>query len=203
MLSNQIFNNNANNIAVAEIIAKSVPKWIHSIRIENNEINICIFSHSILDFFYYLKNHTQTNYSSCMDITAIDHISGSNKLLKDTGRFEVVYNLLSIQYNARIRISTFIDELTPIDSIIPIYSSAGWYERETWDMFGIFFTNHPDLRRILTDYGFEGHPLRKDFPLSGYVEVRYDDSEKRVITESIQISQDFRYFDFSNPWTLQ
>jgi NADH:ubiquinone oxidoreductase subunit C len=109
---------------------------------------------------------------------------------------------LSIQHNSRIRIKTLVDELTPIDSLVNVYSSSNWFERETWDMFGIFFIEHPDLRRILTDYGFEGHPLRKDFPLSGFVEVRYDDTEKRVITEPLEITQEFRYFDFSNPWEI-
>jgi len=128
-------------------------------------------------------------------LTAVDYPSR----LK---RFEVVYNLLSIQYNSRIRIKTLVDELSPLDSLVSIYSASNWFERETWDMFGIFFTQHPDLRRILTDYGFEGHPLRKDFPLSGFVEVRYDDTEKRVITEPIEMTQEFRYFDFSNPWEI-
>ena len=130
-----------------------------------------------------------------MDVTAVDYPTKNE-------RFEVVYNLLSLQYNTRIRIKTHINELTPVDSLVPVYNSASWWERETWDMFGIFFANHPDLRRILTDYGFEGHPLRKDFPLSGYVEVRYDDSEKRVVTEAVELTQDFRYFDFSSPWEL-
>jgi len=133
-----------------------------------------------------------------MDITAVDHIGDSSE--GEEKRFEVVYILLSIQYNSRLRITTYVDELTPLESLVPLFKSAGWYERETWDMFGIFFSNHPDLRRILTDYGFEGHPLRKDFPLSGYEEVRYDDSEKRVIHESLQLAQDFRFFDFANPW---
>ncbi len=182
-------------IHFAKTLARSVPKWIHDIRIENNELIVSIHPEFILPFFHFLRDHSNTQYKLLMDITAVDYPSNKK-------RFEVVYNLLNIQYNTRIRIKTHVDELTPIDSIVPIYSSAGWYERETWDMFGIFFSNHPDLRRILTDYGFEGHPLRKDFPLSGYVEVRYDDSEKRVITEPTQLTQDFRYFDFSSPWEI-
>lgn len=134
-----------------------------------------------------------TQYKVLMDVTAVDYPSRPL-------RFEVVYNLLSVQYNARIRIKTSINEVNPLGSSTQVYSSAGWWEREVWDMFGIFFSNHPDLRRILTDYGFQGHPLRKDFPLTGYVEVRYDDSEKRVITESLELTQEFRFFDFSSPW---
>jgi len=134
-----------------------------------------------------------TQYKILVDITAVDYPS---RIL----RFEVVYNLLSLHYNARLRIKTRLDEITPAFSSTPIYSAAGWAEREVWDMFGIFFSNHPDLRRILSDYGFQGHPLRKDFPLTGYVEVRYDDSEKRVITESLELTQEFRYFDFASPW---
>ena len=107
---------------------------------------------------------------------------------------------LCIQYNSRIRVQTSVDEKTQICSADNIFPSAGWCEREVWDMFGVYFSNHPDLRRILTDYGFEGHPLRKDFPLSGYVEVRYDDSEKRVVSEPIEMTQEFRYFDFASPW---
>jgi NADH dehydrogenase (ubiquinone) Fe-S protein 3 len=113
-----------------------------------------------------------------------------------------VYQLLSIQYNARIRVKTIIDELTAVESVTPLFSAANWFERETWDMFGICFLHHPDLRRILTDYGFEGHPLRKDFPVSGYIEFRYDDSKKRVISEPLELSQEFRYFDFASPWEL-
>ncbi len=112
----------------------------------------------------------------------------------------MVYQFLSVQYNSRIRLSTRVDGVTPVDSMTAVFSSAAWWEREVWDMFGIFFSNHPDLRRILTDYGFQGHPLRKDFPLSGYVEVRYDDSEKRVIATPVEMTQEFRYFDFASPW---
>ena len=115
-------------------------------------------------------------------------------------RFEVVYNLLSLSHNQRIRLKVPTDERSPVPSMVQLFNSAGWFEREVWDMFGIFFTDHPDLRRMLTDYGFEGHPLRKDFPLTGYVEVRYDDEQKRVVYEPVKLTQDFRSFDFMSPW---
>jgi len=115
-------------------------------------------------------------------------------------RFEVVYNLLSLKHNRRIRVKVMTDETGPIPSVVGVFSAAGWFERETWDLYGIFFSDHPDLRRILTDYGFEGHPLRKDFPLTGYVEVRYDQEQKRVIYEPVKLTQDFRTFDFLSPW---
>ena len=119
---------------------------------------------------------------------------------KKKKRFEVSYHLLSILYNSRINVTTSVDEITPLDSVTSIFSSADWLEREVWDMFGIFFFNHNDLRRILTDYGFRGHPLRKDFPLTGYVEVRYDDIQKRVVTEKVSLSQDYRIFTFNSNW---
>ena len=115
-------------------------------------------------------------------------------------RFDVVYNLLSLSHNQRIRIKVATDENAPVPSMTQLFNSAGWFEREVWDMFGIFFSDHPDLRRMLTDYGFEGHPLRKDFPLTGYVEVRYDDEQKRVVYEPVKLTQDFRSFDFMSPW---
>lgn len=110
----------------------------------------------------------------------------------------MIYNLLSIAHNGRIRVKTYADELSPVDSAVPVYNAANWFEREAWDMYGIFFSGHPDLRRILTDYGFEGHPFRKDFPLSGYVEVRYDDEAKRVVCEPLEMTQEFRQFDFTS-----
>ena len=143
----------------------------------------------------FLKSNKNCKFQQLIDITAVDYPSRSS-------RFEVVYQLLSVHYNARLRVKTNVDELTPVESASFLYPSANWFERETWDMFGICFLNHPDLRRILTDYGFEGHPLRKDFPVSGYVEFRYDDSKKRVISEPVELAQEFRYFDFSSPWEL-
>jgi NADH dehydrogenase (ubiquinone) Fe-S protein 3 len=177
----------------AKYILKTVPKWIQFHVSHRNETIFYVDPQYLIPFFSFLRDHINTQYKILIDVTAVDHPS---RFL----RFEVVYNLLSVQYNARIRIKSCVDEITPISSSTSVYSSAGWWEREVWDMFGIFFSNHPDLRRILTDYGFEGHPLRKDFPLTGYVEVRYDDSEKRVLIEPLELSQEFRYFDFASPW---
>jgi NADH-quinone oxidoreductase subunit C len=115
-------------------------------------------------------------------------------------RFDVVYHLLSLKTNRRVRVRLAVDDATAVPSATGLWPSAGWYEREAWDMYGIFFAGHPDLRRILTDYGFEGHPLRKDFPLTGYVELRYDEEQKRVVYEPVKLTQDFRSFDFLSPW---
>jgi NADH dehydrogenase (ubiquinone) Fe-S protein 3 len=175
-------------------ILKIAPKWCQFfISNRENQLDLYIYPQYVPFFFSFLKHHINSQFKILIDVTAIDYPA---RLL----RFELVYNLLSIRYNSRIKIKTCIDEITPISSVAAVYSSAGWWEREVWDMFGIFFFNHPDLRRILTDYGFQGHPLRKDFPLSGYVEVRYDDSEKRVLTEPVELTQEFRYFDFASPW---
>jgi len=170
-----------------------VPKWIQSAVFHKNEGILYVSPEHILPCLSFLRDHMNTQYKGLMDVTAVDYPSRAL-------RFEIVYNLLSIDGNSRVRIKTCVDEVTPVHSSTSLYSSAGWWEREVWDMFGIFFSGHPDLRRILTDYGFEGHPLRKDFPLTGYTEVRYDDSEKRVVTESLELTQEFRYFDFSSPW---
>lgn len=115
-------------------------------------------------------------------------------------RFEVVYHLLSLTRNARIRVKVATDEHQPVPSVIPVYPNADWFEREAFDMYGMLFSDHPDLRRLLTDYGFQGHPLRKDFPMTGYVEVRYDDEQKRVVYEPVKLTQEFRHFDFTSPW---
>lgn len=180
------------NKFIQSVIA-TTPKWIQYAIHNKNEITLFIFPEYLVPFLFYLKNHVNTEFKMLIDITAVDYPSR-------VSRFQVVYNLLSIPYNARIRVKTCVNEVSLLPSVTTLYSSAGWWEREVWDMFGIFFSNHPDLRRILTDYGFQGHPLRKDFPLSGFVEVRYDDSEKRVITEPVEMTQEFRYFDFTSPW---
>ena len=154
---------------------------------------------SVLDLkqtILFLKDHENCLFKVLIDIFAVDYPNKEK-------RFELVYCLLSIKYNSRLKVKTFVDEFTPIESIVDLYQAANWLEREVWDMHGVYIEQHPDLRRILTDYGFEGYPLRKDFPLSGYTEVRYDDSQKRVIYEPLELSQEFRVFNFSSPWELK
>ena len=177
----------------AKIIVKTVPKWVKSCEIVNNELTVTVHPDFVLPMCHFLKKNSLTRCSQLIDMTAVDYPDRD-------ARFTVVYNFLSVDLNARLRLKTEVDGLTSIESITSIYPCAAWWERETWDMFGIFFTGHPDLRRILTDYGFQGHPLRKDFPLSGYTEVRYDTTEKRVISEPLQLAQEFRSFDFASPW---
>jgi len=141
----------------------------------------------------FLRDNPNALFEQLMDVTAVDYPQREK-------RFEVVYNLLSLKHNRRVRLKLATDEDTAVPSISTVYSAANWFEREVWDLYGVFFTDHPDLRRILTDYGFEGHPLRKDFPLTGYVEVRYDEEMKRVVYEPVQLKQEFRGFDFESPW---
>ena len=175
----------------AKSIIKVTPKWIQSHVFHKNETILYVYPEHLTAFLLFLRDHMNTQYKVLIDVTAIDYPSRAF-------RFEVVYNLLSIEYNSRIRIKTCIDEITPLNSSTLVYSSAGWWEREVWDMFGIFFSGHPDLRRILTDYGFKGHPLRKDFPLTGFIEVRYINNEKRILAEEVSLAQDFRTFYFNN-----
>ena len=198
LLTNNVGENLSNkkgNISIIgfKSLIKTIPKYIKYAVFSHDENTIYTIPSNLLKICYFLKNHIFTQYKILIDITAVD--SPSQSL-----RFKVVYNLLSIKLNSRIKIETCIDEITPVQSLTQLFSCAGWWEREVWDMFGIFFSHHPDLRRILTDYGFQGHPLRKDFPLSGYVQVRYDDTEKKVITEPLEVAQEFRYFDFASPW---
>ena len=143
---------------------------------------------AIIPVFTFLKYHTAAEFTQVSDITAVDYPTRDQ-------RFEVVYNLLSIRHNARIRVKTYADEASPVPSITSLYDGANWYEREVYDLFGVFFTGHPDLRRIMTDYGFDGHPLRKDFPLTGYTEIRYDEEKKRIVVEPLELTQAFRNFD--------
>jgi NADH-quinone oxidoreductase subunit C len=141
----------------------------------------------------YLRDATVCQFSSFIDITAVDWPQREQ-------RFDVVYHLLSPRLNTRIRVKVMTDEATPVPSIIEVYRGADWFEREAYDLYGVLFSGHPDMRRILTDYGFEGHPLRKDFPLTGFVEVRWDDEQKRVVYDKVALAQEFRTFDFLSPW---
>ncbi|KAM9290031.1 NADH dehydrogenase [ubiquinone] iron-sulfur protein 3, mitochondrial [Cariama cristata] len=180
--------------AFGEYVAEILPKYIQQVQVTCfNELELLIHPDGIIPVLTFLRDHTNAQFKSLADLTAVDVPSRQY-------RFELVYNLLSLRFNSRIRVKTYTDELTPVDSAVSVHKAANWYEREVWDMYGVFFANHPDLRRILTDYGFEGHPFRKDFPLSGYVEVRYDDEVKRVVAEPVELSQEFRKFDLNSPW---
>lgn len=148
---------------------------------------------AIIDTLRFLRDDPKCQYEMLIDITAVDWPERAE-------RFDVVYQLLSIALNRRIRVKLATDEESAVPSVIGVYKTAGWLEREIWDMYGIYFDNHPDLRRILTDYGFEGHPQRKDFPLTGYVELRYDNELKRTVYSPVELVQDFRRFDFLSPW---
>ena len=160
----------------------------------NGELILKVSALKITRLLRFLKHNTNSQYKILIDICAVDFPYKKN-------RFEIIYNLLSLTYNSRITISTFVNEKSIALSCTNIYSAAGWFEREVWDMFGIFFIEHYDLRRILTDYGFKGHPLRKDFPLTGFTEIRYYDSEKRIILEEVSLAQDYRTFYFDNTWS--
>jgi NADH dehydrogenase (ubiquinone) Fe-S protein 3 len=164
-----------------------LPKHIQQFSVWKDELTIHIAPSSVIPVFTFLKNHTAAQFTQVTDICGVDYPSRNN-------RFEVVYNLLSIRHNSRIRVKTYADEATPVPSITGLYDGANWYEREAYDLFGILFVGHPDLRRIMTDYGFDGHPLRKDFPLTGYTEVRYDEEKKRVVVEPLEMTQAFRNF---------
>ncbi len=148
---------------------------------------------ALIEVLTFLRDDANCRFKCLVDLCGVDYPERPE-------RFEVVYNLLSHRHNLRIRIKTSTDEDTPVPSVSGLFSSAAWFEREAWDLYGIFFSDHPDLRRLLTDYGFEGYPMRKDFPLTGYVEVRYDDEEKRVIYEPVALTQEFRSFDYLSPW---
>jgi NADH/F420H2 dehydrogenase subunit C len=156
--------------------------------------NSIVVSHDNLLFsLTCLKNHTTCQYKLLSCISGVDFLG------KDY-RFSVVYDLLSLVYNTRLRVKVFVNEITPVPSVVSVFINANWWEREVWDLYGVFFENHPDLRRILTDYGFEGHPMRKDFPLTGYVELKYDESRKRIVVEPVKLAQEFRSFTFETPW---
>ena len=166
---------------------------INSSKINHNQLEIQINKDSLLDVVIFLKKNNLTKFRQLIDITAVDYIGSEN-------RFKMIYLFLSHEYNLRINISFKIKENEIVNSLTKIFPSANWMEREVFDMYGIKFNDHPDLRRILTDYGFSGHPLRKDFPITGHSEVRYSEEKKKVIYEPVKLEQNYRNFDYSSPW---
>jgi NADH-quinone oxidoreductase subunit C len=168
-------------------------KAITSARIVGDELTVTATRDGIVKLLTSLRDDSQCRFETLVDICGNDYPA-------DAERFEIIYHLLSMRLNQRIRVKVRTDETTPVPSAIGVFLAANWYEREAFDMYGIIFSGHPDLRRILTDYGFEGYPLRKDFPLTGRVEVRYDEQQKRVIYEPVKLVQEYRNFDFLSPW---
>ena len=166
---------------------------ISSSEIKYGELNVTTTTENVIALLTFLRDDAKCGFVNMTDICGVDWPQRPD-------RFDVVYHLLSPKKNLRIRIKVPVAEDQPVPSACGIYPGADWFEREAWDMYGILFTGHPDLRRILTDYGFEGHPLRKDFPTTGFVEVRYDDAAKRVVYEPVELKQEFRNFDFLSPW---
>ena len=162
-------------------------------RLALGELTVVVPAQSVVSVLRTLRDDPQCQFEQLIDICGVDYPEREQ-------RFDVVYHLLSPRQNLRLRVKCAVDEATPVPSVVELFACANWYEREAYDMYGILFSGHPDLRRILTDYGFQGYPLRKDFPLTGYVEVRYDDQQKRVVYEPVRLPQEFRSFDFLSPW---
>ena len=174
-------------------IAGALPGAVTDHEVAFGELTITAAARDIVKVMTFLRDDERCRFYSFIDVTAIDWPGREP-------RFDVVYHLLSPKHNRRVRVKIAVGENMPVSSIIDVFPGANWFEREAYDLYGVLFTGHPDMRRILTDYGFEGHPLRKDFPLTGFVEVRYDDEEKRVVYEPVRLNQEFRNFDFLSPW---
>jgi NADH-quinone oxidoreductase subunit C len=179
--------------SLGDHVVAALPGAAKSARIAFGELTIEAEAARIVDVLTFLRDDPQCQFVCFTDLCGADYPEREK-------RFEVVYSLLSPKKNLRIRVKAQTDETTPVPSAVSVYPAANWCERETYDLFGVLFDGHPDLRRILTDYGFDGHPLRKDFPMTGFVEVRYDDAEKRVLYEPVRLNQEFRQFDFLSPW---
>jgi len=179
--------------ALGQTIVSALPGAALEHTVAFNQLTVAVRTDKIVDVARFLRDDPGCRFVSLIDVTAVDYP-------KREKRFDVVYHLLSPTLNARIRLRAEADETTQVPSIIEVFPGADWFERETYDLYGVIFIGHPDMRRLLTDYGFEGHPLRKDFPLTGFVEVRYDDQEKRVLYEPVRLNQEFRNFDFLSPW---
>ena len=178
---------------LGQAIVSASPGAVSGYIIAYRELTIHADAQRIVEVAKFLRDDPRCQFWCIIDVTAIDWPARER-------RFDVVYHFLSPKQNARIRVKVETDESTPVPSIIQVFPGADWFEREVYDLYGVLFTGHPDMRRILTDYGFEGHPLRKDFPLTGFVEVRWDDDAKRVVYEPVRLTQEFRNFDFLSPW---
>ena len=179
--------------AIGEVILGGLPGSVTGFNIAYGELNVAAKAADIIKIVRFLRDDPRCQFWNFIDVTAVDWPQREQ-------RFDVVYHFLSPKQNTRVRVKVMTDETTPVPSIISEFPGADWFERETYDLYGVLFTGHPDMRRLLTDYGFEGHPLRKDFPLTGFVEVRYDDAQKRVVYEPVRLNQEFRNFDFLSPW---
>ena len=178
---------------LGEFIAAQLPAAVTRHEVAHNELMLWTTRPSVVRLLTFLRDDSNCLFKLLIDVCGVDYPDREE-------RFEIVYNLLSVKHNQRIRVKLATTEDDPVPSVSGVFTVANWFEREVWDLYGVFFADHPDLRRILTDYGFEGHPMRKDFPLTGYVEVRYDDEQKRVIYEPVKLTQEFRNFDFLSPW---
>jgi NADH-quinone oxidoreductase subunit C len=179
--------------ALGQTIVGALPGAATGYSVAYNQLTLTVEVDRIVDVVRLLRDDPNCRFVSFIDVTAVDYPERER-------RFDVVYHLLSPTLNTRIRLRAQADETTQVPSIIEVFPGADWFEREAYDLYGVIFIGHPDMRRLLTDYGFEGHPLRKDFPLTGFVEVRYDDQEKRVLYEPVRLNQEFRKFDFLSPW---
>ncbi|UES50800.1 NADH-quinone oxidoreductase subunit C [Roseibium aggregatum] len=178
---------------LAEHIELGLGESLVSWKVEYGELTLTVNATEILDAIRFLRDNSSCKFVNLTDICGVDYPSREK-------RFDVVYHFLSPVQNQRVRVKVATDENTPVASLTPLFPGAEWFEREAYDMYGILFSGHPDLRRILTDYGFDGYPLRKDFPVTGFVEVRYDDEKKRVVYEPVRLNQEMRSFDFLSPW---
>jgi NADH-quinone oxidoreductase subunit C len=178
---------------LGDMIVAALPGAASGHAVAFGQLTVAVNAAKIVEIVRFLRDDPGCRFVSVIDITAVDYPGREN-------RFDVVYHLLSPTLNARIRLRAEASETTQVPSIIDVFPGADWFERETYDLYGVIFIGHPDMRRLLTDYGFDGHPLRKDFPLTGFVEVRYDDQEKRVVYEPVRLNQEFRKFDFLSPW---
>jgi NADH-quinone oxidoreductase subunit C len=178
---------------LGQTIKSALGSSVTGYAVARDELTVTALAADLIKIVTFLRDDPACQFINIIDVTAVDWPSREQ-------RFDVVYHFLSPRLNQRVRLKVMTDETTPVPSLINVFRGADWFERETYDLYGVLFTGHPDMRRILTDYGFEGHPLRKDFPLTGFVEVRYDDEQKRVVYDKVTLAQEFRTFDFMSPW---